>query len=81
MQTKNIERELKSVKGDNSKLVKTLQETLELNEQLRAQVSILEETLCKQQTECDKAALKRYGCKISPIVLSQNVMNKMLGGK
>ena len=52
---------MKSVKGDNSKLVKTLQETLELNEQLRAQVSILEETLCKQQTECDKAALKKYG--------------------
>ncbi|KAF6033045.1 CCDC150 [Bugula neritina] len=57
-QTKNIEREIKSVKMDNSKLVRTLQDTLELNEQLRAQVSLLEETLCKQRAENDKLSSK-----------------------
>jgi len=44
---------------DNSKLVRTLQDTLELNEQLRAQVSLLEETLCKQRAENDKLSSKR----------------------
>ncbi|XP_067946207.1 coiled-coil domain-containing protein 150-like [Watersipora subatra] len=53
-QAKNLQREIKTVKIDNSKLVRTLQDTLELNEQLRAQVALLEETLCKQRVECDK---------------------------
>lgn len=44
-QARNIEKELKSLKVDNSKLVRTLQDTLELNEQLRAQVNILEGTI------------------------------------
>ena len=51
-------REIKSVKMDNSKLVRTLQDTLDLNEQLRAQVSVLEETLCKQKVDCDRLATR-----------------------
>ncbi|XP_067947226.1 coiled-coil domain-containing protein 150-like [Watersipora subatra] len=53
-QATNLQRGIKPVKIDNSKLVRTLQDTLELNEQLRAQVALLEETLCKQKVECDK---------------------------
>lgn len=49
---------MKSLKTDNSKLAKTLQETLDLNEQLRSQVEILEGTVTKRQKESDKQSSK-----------------------
>lgn len=55
IQTSGLERELKALKSDNSKLVKTLQETLELNEALRSQLSSLEESVSQNRAEHDQS--------------------------